>query len=150
MVYTFAGQVFFRSSKVGASGPPGEAQVLALNPGRRTRILAATGWADLEAGSLNLKVGTGVVDTLGTFAPLLSESASDIVYPAPYEHIPRQRKQYWYYSGILKRAGTRQAVLIRRAEVALPDRVELFAVASLTRTFQLEEGQWIDVDVHAA
>jgi hypothetical protein len=61
---TFEGVVFFRSSKPGATGPSGEAAILKLNPQRRERILALTGWKTLEAGSLNLSEAKGQAYTL--------------------------------------------------------------------------------------
>jgi hypothetical protein len=59
----FVGHVSYRSSK-GRSGPPGEKAVLELNPQRRRAILKATGWGDLEPGTLNLAVAQKMVEEL--------------------------------------------------------------------------------------
>ena len=83
----FIGYVFFRSSTEGATSPPGETEILALNPQRRTAILKATGWTGLEPGSLNLKVDSSVVIALSNYRPTLIEPWTKIKYPSPYEGI---------------------------------------------------------------
>jgi hypothetical protein len=40
------------------SGPPGEKAILKLNPERLERIVEATGWCNLEPGTLNLELKT--------------------------------------------------------------------------------------------
>ena len=58
-----------RSSLPEAGGPPGESEILALNPQRKDGILKATGWEKLEPGSLNLDVSADVVEALGKLSP---------------------------------------------------------------------------------
>jgi hypothetical protein len=54
-------------------GPPGETEVLRLNPSRRTRILDATGWETLEPGSMNLAVSIRDFDALLSARPIITE-----------------------------------------------------------------------------
>ena len=54
----FNARVGARSSR-GLGGPPGEAEVLRLNPQRQVIILQATGWTQLIQGTLNLEVAQG-------------------------------------------------------------------------------------------
>ena len=91
----WTGRVFSRSS-CGVGGPPGEKVILALNPGRRERILEATGWSNVEPGTLNVKVGAGVLDSLLQATPAFREPAETVIYPEGWKHIPRMRKAYLY------------------------------------------------------
>lgn len=75
-----------------AKGPPGETEILRLNPQRESMIRTVTGWETLAPGSLNLVVDDSVVERLGEYKPKFEESASGIVYPSPYEGIPKLRK----------------------------------------------------------
>ena len=150
MSLTFEGVVHFRSSVAPGIGPPGEAHVLALNPERETRILACTGWDRLEPGSLNLTVEQRVLDGLAKLTPSLVEDAGTIRYPAPYERIPLKRMAYWYYLATLKAPQRSVAVLVRRAQVPVPGRVELYAPLHLAKALSLSVGTKVRVDVHAA
>lgn len=148
MPYAFKGLVEFRSS-IAPGGPPGETTVLAMNPGRRDRILAVTRWSYLEPGSLNLRVEPSVVLSLADLVPSLIEDGADISYPAPYQHIPRVRGAYLYFSGRLVWAESSESVLVRRARNPLPTCVELFSHSSLKSKFNLVAGQQVDVVVDA-
>jgi hypothetical protein len=144
------GLVRFRSSRIdGPNGPPGEAAILALNPQRRDAILKVTGWANLEPGSLNLEVADGVVDTLMSFEPSLIESGNSIVYPAPYQHIPRMRGEYYYFTACGTAHGISRYVLVRRAKTAIPRRLELFAATSLKNDLTVGDGDTVSVKVTA-
>ena len=145
---TFRGTVNLRSS-AGAGGPPGETEILRLNPQRKDGILKATGWDKLEPGSLNLDVATNVVEELGKLAPLWTEDGSTVVYPAAYAHIPKTRAAYWYYSATASGTGKSQSVLVRRAKNPLPGRIELFAPIKLRSYFGLTAGDRLKVDIHA-
>ena len=92
----FHGAVQFRSSIQPGIGPPGESEVLALNPQRSESILKATGWDRLEPGSLNLTVEAAIVIALLKFEPTLVEDAATVRYPEGYRHIPQMRKAYYY------------------------------------------------------
>jgi len=149
MPLKFEGIVRFRSSASPLVGPPGETQILALNPERATRILTSTGWDRLEPGSLNLEVPHTVIDALATLIPQLVEDAATISYPPPYEHIPSIRKAYWYYRAIAKAPGRRASVLVRRAQVPVLGTVELFAPLHLVRALSLSASSKVRVEVHA-
>ena len=92
----FHGAVQFRSSIQPGIGPPGESEVLALNPQRSESILKATGWDRLEPGSLNLTIEAAIVIALLKFEPTLVEDAATVRYPEGYRHIPQMRKAYYY------------------------------------------------------
>lgn len=143
----FQGTVYFRSSARPGSGPPGEAQVLAENPQRLENILRITGWSRLESGTLNLTVDDAVVDSLLGLKPAWIEDASTVRYPDAYKHIPQIRKAYHYYRASLVAPDVAHAVLVRRAIVPLPRRVELFAPVNLSSALGLAAGDQIIVDV---
>ena len=150
MSFTFEGEVQFRSSVSPGMAPPGESEVLALNPEREDRIRAVTGWDRLQAGSLNLTVKNDVLDALLKFERTLIEDGAIIRYPAPYERIPKLRGAYLYYSATFKVAEGTEPVLVRRAQNPVSGRVELFAGISLKETFGLSAGHKVSVEVHAA
>jgi CTP-dependent riboflavin kinase len=144
------GVVRFRSSRIDApDGPPGEAAVLALNPQRRDAILKVTGWPNLEPGTLNLEVAKGVVDSLLDFKPSLIESGDSIVYPVPYQSIPKMRGEYYYFTAIGIAHGISRDVLVRRAKTAIPRRLELFAATSLKNDLTVGDGDTVSVKVTA-
>jgi hypothetical protein len=146
---TFNGAVYFRSSLPNASGPPGEAAILALNPQRKERILAVTGWPNLEPGSLNLKVAADVLEALMDLQPAWIEDGSTVVYPASLSHIPKIRIAYLYFLGTAHARGKDYQVLVRRAQNPVPGTVELFASVELRTFFGLMSGDQIKVDMHA-
>ncbi len=143
----FTGKVQFRSSRNQSAGPPGEAQILALNPQRKTAILDATGWKRLVPGSLNLEVDPGVVTALEEYRPVIEEPWASITYPPPFQSIPQRRGGYYYYRAIASRGDHKQDVLVRRAINPIRDRVELFAPVKLTKTFMLRAGDLLTVDL---
>ena len=149
LALTFRGIVNLRSSLAGADGPPGETEILALNPQRKVGILNATGWEKLEAGSLNLDVRAGVVEALGQLVPLWTEDGSTVIYPAPYAYIPKTRAEYWYYFAKASGTGKSQDVLVRRAKNPLPGRLELFAPIRLRSYFGLTAKDRLKVEVYA-
>jgi hypothetical protein len=136
-------------------GPPGETEIQRLNPNRRAKILETTRWHVLESGSLNLDVESTVVQALSERRPVIQESVDDIVYPPPYEHIPRIRQGYRYFSGILRKGTETEPVLIRCALVP-PEvgrgnapplfRIELFAATSLKTRFKLKPSDVVEVE----
>ena len=150
------GKFFKRSSRPSAnasSEAPGEAVIQSLNPERRTRILAATGWRALEPGTLNLRVADhAAVDTLLNCPPAVIELGAQIIYPSgPYQGIPSARKRYLYFRATASAGAKKQDVLVRRAEVPpMPGLVELFASVNLTRYFGLQEGDDVTLLIHDA
>jgi CTP-dependent riboflavin kinase len=119
-------------------------------------MLEVTGWDRLEPGSLNLDVESDVVRGLSALQPVLEESDADIVYPPPYEDVPRIRKGYRYYRGVVRTDIQQEDVLVRSAVVppevqrigAPPlKRVELLAARSLKKKFSLNARDVIEVEV---
>jgi len=148
----FTGRVQPRSSdgRRAGTGPPGEAEIQRLNPSRESAIRRVTGWETLAPGSLNLLVEDAVVDGLAAFEPALEEPAAGIVYPSPYESIPKIRRAYWYYAATAHRGDRDESVLVRRAMVPVRGVVELFSAVSLTDTFKLVTGDLVSVEVHGS
>ena len=147
-LYVFEGKVQFRSSVTPGVGPPGEAELLVLNPEREQRIRSVTGWLRLQPGSLNLTVKPEVLEALAKFFPALIEDGTTITYPAPYAHIPKTRGAYLYYAALLRSGESSERVLVRRARNPVPGRVELFAAISLKETFGLSAGNQVKVEVY--
>ena len=135
----FTARVSARSSR-GIGGPPGEAEVLRLNPQRQTIILQATGWSQLIQGTLNLEVVQGIVEQLLSHEPLINEPGSSATYPPPYQGIPLMRRGYLYYVATVSRRDVPAPTLIRRAINPLPGRVEAFSDRCLRDFLQLVDG----------
>jgi hypothetical protein len=146
MSIRFTGQISARSS-VAKSGPPGEKAILELNPHRRERILTLTGWLSLEPGTLNLEVDATVLDLLQQTQPSMVEDASTIVYPKQWEHIPKMRKAYLYYKAAALTSSISTEVLVRRAQVPVPGRVELFAAQNIRSALNLRDGDLLEVEL---
>ncbi len=143
---SFRGIVGSRSSR-GAGGPPGEADVLKLNPQRRDAILRATGWTDLVPGTLNLEVQEDAVHRLLLCVPAIRENGETVKYPPQYAHIPKLRVGYLYYSARLKVGGKAASVLIRRAVNPLPTRLEAFSDHPLRDALALSDGDPVACEV---
>lgn len=132
--------------------PPGESEILRLNPARKQRILVITGWPRLEPGSLNLSIDSGVLEALLLYTPVWTELGSTVRYPPGWEHIPALRGEYYYYGAQANAAGKSEAVLVRRPKntVRYPMCVELFAATNLTALFGLQLGHKIAVELDLA
>lgn len=143
----FEGLVEFRSSARPRTGPPGESEIQARNPERVRRILEITGWQRLASGSLNVAVADSVVAALENHVPSLVEDASGISYPAPYEYIPKIRRAYWYYSAKVLDGDQPVEVLVRRAQIPVPGRVELFSAEPLVQRLGLQAGTSLRVRI---
>ena len=135
----FNAVVSARSSKAQA-GPPGEAEVLRLNPQRLSTLLAHTGWDRLIEGTLNLEVDESIVTELGMLSPAVREPGDTVRYPNGYSHIPRKRGAYLYFNAILSHRGKSEAILIRTAEHPLKRRIEAFAPVLLRDALSLTDG----------
>lgn len=141
----FSGIVQSRSSVT----PPGDADVLAMNPARRDRILRATGWKDVFPGTLNLKVTADTVHRLLLCTPVIRESAEDIVYPPEFAHIPRLRVGYLYFRGRIRKHDDVLPVLIRRACNPLPELLEAMSEFKLRDTLGLSDGESVLCEIDA-
>lgn len=136
-----------RTSAGQSGGPPGEAEVLALNPQRRDRILQATGWKDLVPGTLNLEVAEDSVHRLLLCAPVILENGEDVKYPRQDTHIQKLRVGYLYYWAKIKKGERTARVLIRRACNPLKNRLEAFSEQKLRDSLALSDGDSIVCEV---
>lgn len=143
----FPGTVESRSSSAPVAGPPGEAEVLALNPTRRDRILQATGWKDLFPGTLNLKVTEDSVHRLLLCTPVVRERGDDAVYPPQYAHILKFRVGYLYFRARIKNGDRILSVLIRRACNPLPTRIEVFSELKLRDALAVSDGDSVVCEI---
>jgi hypothetical protein len=136
----FTARVSARSSR-GDGGPPGETEVLRLNPQRQTMILDATGWNQLTPGTLNLEVAKEIVDQLLSLEPLINEPGASVTYPLPYQGLPLKRGAYLYYAATVSRRDISAPALIRRAINPPPvSRVEAFSDRCLRDFLHVEDG----------
>ena len=147
MVITFQGIVQSRSSTAPSVGPPGEDEVLSLNPQRHHRILQATGWQKLFPGTLNLEVEEKSVHQLLLCTAKIRERAEDVRYPKEFAFIPQLRVGYLYYSGRLKKGNKTVSVLIRRACNPLRTRLEAFSEEKLRDCLDLSDGEMIVCEI---
>lgn len=132
--------VFSRSSK-SAEGPPGERDLLDLNPGRVEGILAHCGWSRIEPGTLNLSLQFEFDDVAQAIAPAFYEAGAGVVYPEGFQHIPKARVGYWYYTGYVHYQGKQVPVLFRRAVTPnSADVIEVFAENAVRETLAVEDG----------
>jgi hypothetical protein len=149
--FCFRAEVTFRSSRPGANGPPGEAELFRINPQREVRLCACTGWTRLEPGSLNLRVGEGVVERLGDLRECYFEHPSLIKYPNGKSTIPERRGGYNYYRASLRIAERTEPVLVRRAkDNPLKNLVEAYAPQRLVDALGLQEGTVVEIQVRNA
>ena len=146
-MFVFKAVVGSRTSGGQVGGPPGESEVLALNPQRRDRILQATGWKDLVPGTLNLEVSEEPVHRLLLCTPLILEKGEDVKYPHQYAHIPKLRVGYLYYWARIKKDEKVEAVLIRRACNPLKNRLEVFSDSKLRRALSLSDRETIFCEI---
>ncbi|MGH7181298.1 MAG: hypothetical protein ACREJN_04900 [Nitrospiraceae bacterium] len=128
-------------------GPPHEAEVLAMNPGRRERILQTTGWQNLFPGSLNLKVTEDSVHRLLLCTAVICERGEDILYHPQYAKLMKLRVGYLYFRGRIKKGNVVSWVLIRRACNPLPTRVEAFSELKLREALEVSDGDTVVCEV---
>lgn len=141
MAGTILGLTLSRSSGTRNAGPPGEAEILALNPAREQQLRKITGWQRVEPGTLNVYcVEAQIVSLLEKSVPAWQETGEDVIYPENYRYVPLMRKSYLYYLAQLQANGQRIGVLARRAEVPVEGVVELFANVALRTRLKLSEG----------
>lgn len=131
MSLMLTGHVSFRSS-VRRGGPPGERHVIQLNPRRRENILRVAGWTELEPGTLNVDLDRAQFDQLTSEAATWIEDGASVIYPPPYEYIPQKREAYFYYLGTLHVGGETRAIVVRRAKVPGPIRLEVRSPSSVS------------------
>lgn len=138
----FAGVVESRSSLPQTGGPPGESEVLLLNPDRQKGILAATHWEKLYPGTLNLGVPDDVIHRLLLYKAIYAEDGFNVRYPEQHAYIPLKRIGYLYYMAWLSKEKESQQipVLVRRACNPLNNRVEVFAEHQLRQLLDIQDG----------
>jgi hypothetical protein len=146
-VIVFQAIVGSRTSGGQPGGPPGEAEVLSLNPQRLEKILKATGWKALIPGTLNLEVVEDSVHQLLLCTPLIREKGEAVKYPQQYAHIPTLRVGYLYYWARIKKGEEVATVLIRRACNPLKNRLEAFSELNLRSSLSLSDGEKVVCEI---
>jgi hypothetical protein len=143
------GKVSSRSSLPGhKTGPPGEAEILALNPRRASKLTEMTGWIRVEPGTLNVECSESEIGlALAGVKPAWSEPGESVVYPEKYAHIPTLRKAYFYYRAVLHWRSSQIQVIVRRAENPVAGRLEVFAERNLKATHGIENGSTIELSL---
>jgi hypothetical protein len=147
-----AGVVRLRSSLLPESArkesPPGEAEVLRMNPHRADKLLAITGWSRLEPGTLNVVIAKELFDALLNIAPVWSEDGASITYPTRFAHIPKQRGPYLYYRARATAGERSEEVLLRRPQNAISTTIELYAPVKLMDSLTIGNGDSLTVELH--
>ncbi|MDW7774498.1 MAG: hypothetical protein SCH71_16560 [Desulfobulbaceae bacterium] len=142
----FHATVSSRSSKC-RGGPPGESEILSLNPQRVDMILKITGWNNLVSGTLNLEVKENVVDDLLSREPTYRELGETVNYPEPFQHIPMRRLAYLYFKGTIYFRNASEDVLFRTAENPIKSRIEAFAAVKLRESLGLSDEDQIKCEI---
>jgi hypothetical protein len=134
------GRVSSRSSRGGA-GPPGENEILALNPQREVGLKRLMNWPRLEPGTLNVQCDEAQLQELvDSLRPAWVEVAASVLYPPKYSYIPGRRGGYRYFHATLCASGATIVVLVRRAIVPVRGRLEVFADCNLRSAAGLADG----------
>jgi hypothetical protein len=154
MSVSFVGTVRFRSSTAPASAreqiPPGETEVLAMNPHRGEHICSITGWPRLESGSLNLVAPKEAFDALMRVTPLWIEVGATIKYPSRFATIPKERGPYLYFLAKATVDKKCEQVLLRRPTNPISSTVELYAPVKLTEALCVTDGDRVTVETRAS
>lgn len=124
------------SGKKMENAPPGEAELLAMNPGREELILENVSWDVLAPGTLNLEVSVeNFENLLDNEEKLFTEPGFSVKYPKPYEHISLEREEYYYYVAVIEELSSAY-VLVRRAKTTdLNTRIEVLSDIKLRITY---------------
>jgi hypothetical protein len=146
MSLILTGRVSFRSS-VKRRGPPGEREIIKLNPHRRDNILRIAKWSHLEPGTLNVDVDDVLFDKLTPEAAAWIEDGASVIYPPGFEHIPKKRGAYFYYLGTLHAHNETHPIVVRRAKVPGPIRIEVYAPENLTKSLRLVNGGTVELRI---
>ena len=148
-VIAIFGEVSSRSS-IRPGGPPGETEILKLNPQRRELILNHTGWPSLFPGTLNVDcLEEELVAHLDSLEPSFFESPESIVYPAgSYVGIPAMRKGYRYYRGLIGHGTVKLDALFRRAVNPLKGRVGVFGAEKIRTRLKVTDGSRVELIIH--
>jgi hypothetical protein len=149
-----SGTVKLRSSllpeAVRRERPPGEAEVLRMNPHRADRLCAITGWPRLEAGSLNLLIAAEPFEALMRVTPLWIEDGASIVYPPRFACIPKDRGPYRYYRARATVGERSEEVLVRRPTNAISTTIELYAPVKLMASLRVANGDNVTVEIRGS
>lgn len=144
----FTGIVKSRSTSQ-REGPPGESEILMMNPGRERLLKGYTGWDKVFPGSLNLKIDPIIFKFLSRLIPAVIEPGSSIIYPQEYKCIPLLRVAYLYFNAVIKHNNQVLQVLIRIPYVpASENYIEVFAAISLRETLGLNDDDIVTCNIH--
>jgi hypothetical protein len=77
------------------------------------------------------------------------EDGASVIYPPPFEQIPRDRGPYLYYRAQIEIKGRPQQVLRRRPTNPIMNRVELFAPFSIAGALSFIGGETLEVTVRS-
>jgi len=145
MSVVLQGVVSSRSSR-GSGGPPGETEVMRLNPQREQKLLEITGWSRLAPGTLNVECSeTGLADVFARLKPLWHEPWESVTYPRKYRRIPQKRGGYLYYGAALVFAGQEAPIVVRRAVNPLKKRIEVYAETNLKEALGIADDDVVSI-----
>jgi len=140
------GVVYSRSSRPGVvKGPPGEAEILALNPNRTKLILKKTNWKMLCAGTLNLRVDNVFLNSVDQLFPLFTEPV--VNYPEKFQRLAKRRNGYRYWKCRLKIGDLRIKCLARLANNRANRVIEILAETNIREALNLQDTNVVNVKV---
>ena len=149
-IMKFTGRIFSRSSRETktASSPPGESVIIKFNPDREKKLLEMGNWDRLEEGTLNLKVGSEIVEQLKTTVASWYEAPESIVPPNPSYVAHMRRGGYNYYKCIIYSSDKKYNAVLRIGAVnPMMDRVEIYSDIKLRTFFDAIDNDLLNVDV---
>lgn len=129
--------------------PPGEAEVLRMNPHRAGRLCEVTGWSRLEPGTLNLVIEEKPFVAMKCISPAFVEDGASIVYPPEFAHIPKERGPYLYYRARATVGERSEEVLVRRPTNPISTTIELYAAVKLMDALNIGNGDSVTVEIRA-
>lgn len=138
-----AGTVYSRSSAqaFNTEDPPGERELMTLNPLREKFLKDISGWESVYAGSLNLYTTNPPHEINQRISAVAYEAGVDVNYPDAHASVPKERFGYWYYTGFLFFSGKIAQVLFRYPDFRKDSLVlEVFSSEKLRTTLELSDG----------
>lgn len=140
------GQVFSRSTHPSfrPEDPPGEKEILALNPEREEKLKSIANCEHLHAGTLNLRTHSHPTDIFHRIAPVAYEAGENVTYTPKYAHVPKQRIGYWYYKGFIFSKDRYRPVLFKYPDVPYSEfTLEIFSAHHLREELNLSDNEHV-------
>lgn len=136
------GKIFLRSTGAHfkAEDPPGEKEILALNPQREENIKQLASWDELYPGTLNVRTAFSPTEIFHNIPPIAYEAGCTVTYTANYSNVPKSRVGYWYYPGFVFAKGRFKPVLFKYPDTPYSEfTLEIFSPFNLRADLELSD-----------